>query len=198
MRSTSGRKRPIKSPRRQRIVIREDRRQPYDALRRAARYGLQHILVKHPNWHDGLRRAFVKAGIHHDDEFEFRYDEHALPPKANCRRPLHLVSFNQGTAEPEKVAVEIWAQAIDLWCRRGVNPRGRDDLGPFPIAALQNELANLHEISRAQAQGTSGDDIAVRISWPFHIGDAKGLEQQLTREVVGLLAGRLFQDGGDQ
>jgi hypothetical protein len=76
-------------------------------LRRTPRYSLQHIQVEGSNWHHGLRRTLVKACIHHNDEIELRYDEHALPPKADCGRPLHLTPVNQRTAEPEKVAVEI-------------------------------------------------------------------------------------------
>jgi hypothetical protein len=42
-----------------------------------------------------LHRALVKAGIHHDDEIQFRYDEKARPDEANGGRPSNLVSVNE-------------------------------------------------------------------------------------------------------
>jgi hypothetical protein len=118
-------------------------RQGVRCLRRAPRYSLQHILIEGPNWHQGLRRALVKAGIHHHDEIECRYDEHALPAKADSGSPLDFASVNKRTAEPKEVAVEISAEAVDLWCRRGVDPWCGDDLCISPVPALQDELADL-------------------------------------------------------
>ena len=138
------------------------------------RYGLQHILIERSNWHQRLRRALVKASIYHNHEIEFLYDKHALPPEADRGRPLNLASVNKRAAEPEEVAIEIRTQAVNLRHRRGDDPLGRDDLRTFPVTTLQDELADLSEISRAQAQGARGDDIAVRISGPFHVRDADG------------------------
>src|SRR5262245_37767961 len=76
--------------------------------------GLQHILIECSDWHQGLRRTLVKTGIHHHDEIKFRHDKHALRPESDCSRPLNLAPVNKRAAEPEKVAVKIWAQAVDL------------------------------------------------------------------------------------
>src|SRR5215475_1245725 len=76
--------------------------------------GLQHILIERSDWYQGLRRTLVKAGIHHNDEIKFRHDKHTLPTESDCSRPLNLAPVNERAAEPEKVAVKIWAQAVDL------------------------------------------------------------------------------------
>ena len=73
------------------------------------RCSLQHILIESLDWHEALHRALVKAGIHHQDEIEFRHDEYALTTEADGGRPSDLAPINERSAKPKGVTIEVRA-----------------------------------------------------------------------------------------
>lgn len=77
---------------------------------------VQYVLVEDLERHLGLHVAFVKTGGHHDDQIEIGNDEHTLPTESPGGRPVHNMSVDERTAEPELVAIEEDEETIDLGC----------------------------------------------------------------------------------
>src|SRR5260221_12516499 len=96
---------------------------------------------------------------------------------------MDLSSIEQGAAEPPEISIGKVA-----WCReprphRFIDPCLRNDLAVVPLAAREDELADLRHVAWSQAQSASGIGIAPD-SNPLCFGNSHRLEQRLARKFI--------------
>src|SRR5262249_54737721 len=137
--------------------------------------------------------VLVVSRRHDDGQIERRDDANRLPPATERADPVKVTLIQPRATEPPQVSVRLIVRRFELRCRRGLDPRPRNDLAVVPATAREDELADLRHVSRSQAQPSSGIAVAPD-PLPLGRGDAQRLEQRLAREFVEGTSGRFADD----
>jgi hypothetical protein len=132
-----------------------------------------------------------------NNEIELGDDANRLPAPAERANPVDFTPIEPGATEPPQVSIRLIVGALDLRCRRGLDPCLRNDLAVVPATASEDELADFRHVARSQTQPTSGVGIASDPR-PLCAGYAQGLEQCRARKFVEGASRRLTDYGRHQ
>src|SRR5215831_11720257 len=160
-----------------------------------AHYCSQHIAIENNQRQPRMNCVSVESSRNHPHQVERWYSEDALSAMSHCTNPRHLASLDQGTPEPPLISVEICEVCrTDMCCRGFLHPSLGNDLATIRISAIQNELANLCEVPRAQSQAAHFENPVLEILRPCEVSDTEGLKQKFARDVIECPASRLSKD----